>query len=115
VCFKGKTRGTNAAGYVELGPEQLGTAPRGFWTRLEDDLIRSARIDRQKYISKGDDWYCVYHLQFEDFSVACVIVRVDFDVNPHNMRHAFHISLEELKKVWVVPAGSISGSIRHER
>jgi hypothetical protein len=115
VCFEGNRRGTKAAGCVILGPNQLGTAPRGFWTRLEDDLVGSARIDRQKSVTKDGAQYCDYHVQFENYSVACVLVRVEFDVGARAMRRAFNLSLDLVKNVWVAPAEGLTGQIRHEK
>jgi hypothetical protein len=115
VCFEGNRQGAKAAGCVRLGPQQLGTAPGGFWTNLDGEIARTARIDRQKYFPEKDIWYCDYHVQIGAVSVACVLVQVDFDVGAKNMRHAFHLSLERVKNVKIVAADGRSGYIREER
>jgi hypothetical protein len=46
VCFVGNNKGLKAPGCVKLGPQELGTEPRGFWTQCEEDLLESMRIDR---------------------------------------------------------------------
>ncbi|MGA7500026.1 MAG: hypothetical protein WBX00_25125 [Isosphaeraceae bacterium] len=115
VWFQGNSRGTRGTGGVELGPEELGTAPRGFWTRLDDDLKRSVRIDRQKYFPDSqENWFCDYHVQVGDASIACVLVRVNFDVGARAMRHAFHLSLEFIRNVWVDPTDNRNGYFRIE-
>jgi hypothetical protein len=115
VCFEGNRRGVKAAGCVRLGARELGTAPGGFLANLEEEIERTARIDRQKYFPEKEVWFCDYHLQIGAVSVACVLVQVDFDVNAKNMRHAFHLSLEWVKNVKVVAADGRTGFIREER
>jgi hypothetical protein len=113
VWFQGNRRGARGAGGVELGPNELGTAPGGFWTALSDDLKQTARIDRQKYFPDDDgDEFCDYHVQIDDRSIACVLVRVNFDVGGKAMRHAFHLSLENTQNVWLDPTDSRNGFFR---
>src|SRR5262245_43457636 len=95
VWFRGNVRGVKVSGEgVELGPELLGTEPRGFWSRLEDDLKRTMRIDRQKYVNEDGKRFCVYHIQIGDESISCVLVRVNTDVGAGVMRRALTLSLE---------------------
>jgi hypothetical protein len=115
VCFEGNRYGTKAARCVRLGPQELGTAKGGFWMGLDDEIKRTARIDRQKYFPEKDIWFCDYHLQIGAVSHACVLVQVDFDVSVKNMRHAFHLSLERVKNVKIVAADNRSGFKREER
>jgi hypothetical protein len=103
VWFQGNSQGARVPGGVELGPKQLGTQPRGFWTLLEDDLKKSARIDRQKYIAIEDRRFCVYHIQVGAESIACVIVRVDTMVGSGVMRRALTLSLDRTMNVTIDP------------
>jgi hypothetical protein len=115
VWFEGNTKGTKVSGGARLGPEQLDSGPRGFWPRLSDELKQSARIDRQKYLpGPKKNWYCDYHVQIGDASIACVLVRVNFDVGARAMQHAFHLSLEFVKNVWVDPTDNRNGYFRIE-
>lgn len=103
VWFQGNTRGVKVASGFEIRPEDFGTAPRGFWTRLEDDLVQSARIDRQKYSNDGPRRFCIYALQIGEATVASVLVRVNTNVGVGVMRRAFTLSLDNVMHVAIDP------------
>lgn len=103
VWLRGNNRGARVSGGVELGPENLGTAPRGFWARLEGDLIETMRIDRQKYFNEGSKRFCDYQVQVGEQSIACVLVRVNTWVGEGVMRRAFTLSLQQVKNVTIDP------------
>ena len=111
----GENRTSWPTDFLLFAQAQSVNSPGGFWTRLDDDLKRSARIDRQKYFpdSQGN-WFCDYHVQVGDASIACVLVRVNFDVGARAMRHAFHLSLEFIRNVWVDPTDNRNGYFRIE-
>jgi hypothetical protein len=109
VWFRGNTAGVKAAGGFELGPEALGTQPRGFWTRLEPDLSQSMRIDRQKYFVEDGQRFCDFHLQVGAASLACVLVRVNVFIGEGVMRRAFTLSLDRAQNVMVCPSDPSKG------
>jgi hypothetical protein len=109
VWLRGNNKGFKVPGGTELGPEQLGTGPRGFWTRLPDDLKQTMRIDRQDYFNYDGKRFCNYQLQVGSDSIACALVLVDTMVGARVMRRAFNKSLETEKNVMIYPTNPRKG------